>query len=91
MADTKTPPDQIVNFHSTELRFAAVAELLRSHCGNTYRQIAICARYYKERALKELFPTGRTLPHLPPEQRKSVYRRAIEMAQHDAANGISRP
>ena len=83
--------DQVVKFYGMELGLAAVTELIRSHGENTFYQISICARYYKEQALKELFPTGRTMPHLTREQRKSVYGRAIEMAQHDAANGISRP
>ena len=91
MDSTEFPADQAVKFHGVELRLAAVTELIRSHGEHTFYQIAICARYYKEQALKELFPTGRTMPRLTREQRKSVYRRAIEMAQDDAGNGISRP
>jgi hypothetical protein len=83
--------DQVVKFYGMELRLAAVTELIRSHGENTFFQLGICARYYKEHALKELFPTRRSLQHLTPEQRKSVYGRAIEMAEDDAANGISLP
>jgi hypothetical protein len=91
MDDTQTAVDSVVNFYSTELRLAAVTELILSHCDNTYRQIGICARYYKEAALGDLFPDHNWINHLRAEERKAVHLRAIEMANADAKNGIARP
>jgi hypothetical protein len=91
MDSTEYPADQAVKFHGTELRLVAVTELIRSHGENNFYHIAICARYYKEEAHKELFPTRKSFPHLTREQRNSIYRRAIEMAEQDAANGTPRP
>ena len=91
MDSTEFPGDQAVNFHGIELRVAAVTELIRSHGENTFYYMSICARYYREKAHNELFPTRKSFPHLSREQRDSIYRRAIEMAAQDAANGIPRP
>jgi hypothetical protein len=91
MGSSKSPGDPAVKFHGMELRLAAVTELIQSQADNVFYQISICARYYKEKAHKELFPTRKSFPHLNREQRDSIYRRAIEMAQQDAANGIPRP
>jgi hypothetical protein len=37
----------LVNFRNTELRFAAISELIRSHHANTHMKVEICARHYK--------------------------------------------
>jgi hypothetical protein len=91
MHNLEIPAHPPIKFYAMELRLVAVTELIRSHGENTFFHLAICARFYKEQALKELFPMRRSLQHLTPEQRQSVYRQAIEMAEQDAANGTSRP
>jgi hypothetical protein len=91
MDSPKFPADPVIKFHGMELRLAAVTELIQSQADNVFYQIAICARYFKEGAHKELFPTRKSFPHLSREQRNAIYRRAIEMAEQDSANGTLRP
>ena len=91
MDSSKSPADPVFKFHGMDLRLAAITELIQSQADNVFYQIAICARYFKEEAHKELFPTRKSFPHLSREQRDSIYRRAIEMAEQDAANGTPRP
>jgi hypothetical protein len=62
-----SPVELVVDFRNTELRLAAISELIRSHGANTYMQIEICAHYYKQGALKELFPNRASI--FRPEKR----------------------
>jgi hypothetical protein len=91
MDSPKSPGEPALQFHGIRLRLAAITELIQSQADNVFMKNAVCARYYREKAHKELFPTRKSLPHLSREERDSIYRRAIEMAQQDAANGIPRP
>lgn len=91
MDSTEKPTTTVLQFHGISLRLAAITELIQSQADNALLKNAVCARYYKEKAHKELFPTRKSLPHLSREQRNSIYRRAIEMVEQDAANGTPRP
>jgi len=78
-------------FSESELRLAAISELIRSHGANTYIQVEICARHYKQRALKELFPNRDWISGLRNDQKDAVYSRAIQIAEQDARMQVSRP
>jgi len=84
------PVELVVDFRNTQLPFAAIRELIRSHHANTYIQIEICARYYKHRALKELFPNRASISGLRSDQKNAVYSRAIHIAENDARTQVLR-
>ena len=86
-----SPVELVVDFRNTSLRLGAISELIRSHHANTYMQIEICARYYKQRALKELFPNRASISGLRSDQKDAVYSRAIQIAEQDARMQVSRP
>src|SRR4051794_39158915 len=87
----ESPTELVVHFRNTELRLAAISELIRSHRADTHTKIEICARHYKKRALNELFPNRAWISALTNDQKDAVYSRAIQIAQRDARMQVSRP
>ncbi len=84
VADAHCPPDQELEYRSVKLRLSGLVELLVSHRDNTHMQLTVCARHYKEQALRELYPHIAGLSGLTVEKRYSVIQRAIEMAIDDS-------
>lgn len=90
--DAHNPPDQTLEFLSVSLRLSGLVELLVSYRDNSFVQLTKCAYWYKERALRELFPVRKNLGSLDKTMRRSVAQRAIEMAIDDShqQSGASR-
>jgi hypothetical protein len=84
---TASFPDGALNFFGVDLRLSGLRELLISHRDTTTVQLLRCARWYKERALHELYPTRKSLNHLPPEMYRNVLNRAIEVSAGDSHAG----
>jgi hypothetical protein len=82
--DAHSPPDQMLEFLSGPLRLSGLVELLVSYRDNTFIQLTRCAFWYKERALRELYPSRKNLGSLDKAMRRSVAQRAIEMAINDS-------
>jgi uncharacterized protein YqiB (DUF1249 family) len=75
---------RVLEFTGYTLRLIAVTETLRSQDANSAVQTTMCARFYKEAALAELFPNRNWIAHLPIEHRRAVYSRAIQLVKQDA-------
>ena len=82
--DPHNPPNQILEFLSVPVRLSGLVELLISQRDNTFRQLTTCANWYKEQALRELYPSRKNLGSLDKAMRRSVAQRAIEMAINDS-------
>lgn len=80
-----------ITFYETELSLSAVQEMIRIHGENSLHQILKCARYYKERALADVYPNRASIRSLPSDKRKVIYQRAIALAEEDAVLKMSRP
>lgn len=76
--------ERVLKFNRYTLRLVAVTETLRSQDENTAVQISMCARFYKEAAFTELFPSRNWIAQLPIEARRAVYWRAIQLVKKDA-------
>jgi hypothetical protein len=79
--------DRLLEFNGHTLRLVAVTETILSQDKNTAVQISMCARFYKEAALAELFPSRNWITHLAIEDRCAVYGRAIQLVKQDAQRG----
>ena len=86
--DAHHPPNQLIEYLGVPLRLSGLVEMLLSHSENTFTQLLICARYYKERAMRELYPNSKSLTL---EKRRRVARRAIGMAIEDSRSARSVP
>jgi hypothetical protein len=79
--------DRLLEFNGHTLRLVAVTQTILSQDENTAVQLSMCARFYKEAALTELFPSRNWIPHLAIEDRCAVYGRAIQLVKQDAQRG----
>jgi hypothetical protein len=87
--EAHTPPDQTLELLSVPLRLSSLVELLVMQRDNMLIQNMRCARWYRERALDELYP-GKSYP-LTLAKRRAIAQRAIEMAIEDAEAGRQLP
>lgn len=85
------PPDQALEFLSVSLRLSSLIEMLVAQRDNTLAQLAKCAHWYRERALRELYPRRKNLGSLNTEMRRAVSQRAIELAMEDSRSGKAVP
>jgi hypothetical protein len=74
----------MLEFLSVPLRLSGLVELLLSYRDNTFIQLTKCAYWYKEKALRELYPSRKNLGSLDKAMRRSVAQRAIEMVIEDS-------
>lgn len=88
--DAHNPPDQMLEFLSVPLRLSGLVELLASYRDNTFIQLTKCAYWYKEKALRELYPSRKNLGSLDRGMRRSVAQRAIEMVIEDSRHQSGR-
>jgi hypothetical protein len=89
--DAHDPPDQVLEFLSVPLRLSSLVEMLVSQRDNTLLQLAKCAHWYRERALRELYPRRKNLGSLNTDMRRVVSQRAIELAIEDSRSSRSVP
>ena len=89
--DAHDPPEQVLEFLSVPLRLSSLIEMLVAQRDNSFAQLAKCAHWYKERALRELYPRRKNLQSLDREMRRAVSQRAIELAIEDSRSGRSVP
>ena len=80
-----------LRFHGVDLRLSGLVEMLISQHDNTALQLGQMGRWYKEQALRELYPTRNSLSSTDVCMRRRVAKRAIEMALADCRSGIERP
>ena len=88
-AEVHDPSDQMLDFYGVPLRAAGIVELMAAQRDNTFLQQMQCARLYKERALRALYPARKNLGSLDPEGRRRVANYAIRQVLEDSCSGRS--
>jgi hypothetical protein len=83
--------DKCVNCYGVLLSLDAIVQMICMHGNNTYLQILRCAKYYKIKALRELYPTRAGWHSLDGAMRRRLAQRAIELACQDSVSEVELP